>query len=118
MSDIYCDQIIPGKLEVEVIWETDQVLAFHHSEPYWERHVVLVPKKHVDSLAQLGDKDSPLMLEMMKGLVRLSASMEKEMGECHVGTNLGKLQTSKHLHWYLYAGKRRRSEDGSWIPGD
>ena len=50
MKDIYCEQIIPGKLPVDIIFETDKVMAFHHTKPYWERHVVIIPKAHIESL--------------------------------------------------------------------
>jgi len=51
MKDIYCDQILSGKLKVDIILETDKVMAFHHTQPYWEQHVVIIPKAHIDSLS-------------------------------------------------------------------
>ena len=32
--DFYCDQVLSGLTSVERIIETDQVLAFHHTQPY------------------------------------------------------------------------------------
>jgi histidine triad (HIT) family protein len=51
MADFYCDQVIPGKIEVDIIFETSEVLAFYHTDPYWEKHVVIIPKTHIDSLS-------------------------------------------------------------------
>lgn len=45
-SNIYLDEIIPGKLKVDIIFETDNVMAFHHTKPYWEHHVIPDPRKH------------------------------------------------------------------------
>ena len=51
MSDFYCEQVIPGKVKVDIIFETNEVMAFHHTDPFWEKHVVIIPKTHIDSLA-------------------------------------------------------------------
>ena len=51
--DFYCDKILGGLLEVEVYCQNEHVLAFHHSNPIWEHHVVLLPKRHIESLITL-----------------------------------------------------------------
>ncbi len=33
-NDIYCDGILSGKLPVDIVAETEEVLAFHHSRPF------------------------------------------------------------------------------------
>ena len=57
MNDFYCEQVIPGKIKVDIIFETDQVMAFHHTNPYWERHVVIIPKMHIDGLSVYPNSD-------------------------------------------------------------
>jgi len=52
-DDIYCDEILSGRLPVEKVAETGRVLAFHHSRPFWPTHIVVIPKIHVSSL--IGD---------------------------------------------------------------
>ncbi len=54
-NDIYCDWILSGKLPVDVVAETEEVLAFHHSRPFWPVHLVVIPKAHTPSLVDLGD---------------------------------------------------------------
>jgi len=112
MNDIYCQEIIPGKLKVDIIFETDNVMAFHHTKPYWERHVVIIPKKHIESLS-----DYPNTTELNKDFfeaIRVVTKMfEKNYGGCRISSNVGDYQTSKHLHWYVHQGKRlvEESED-------
>lgn len=43
-SDFYCDVEIPHATELTVVHDDDHVLAFHHTKPHWETHVVAVPK--------------------------------------------------------------------------
>src|SRR6185436_17827680 len=50
MEDFYCEEVLSGKTSVEKVFETDNVLAYHHTRPFWETHIVVIPKVHVDSL--------------------------------------------------------------------
>lgn len=115
MSDIYCNQILNGKLAVEVVAETPNVLAFHHSQPYWEVHLVVVPKKHIESITHLSESDKDIVLEINQVLADLTADVEVSHGGCRVSTNVGTYQSSRHVHWYIHAGKRLRNENGETI---
>ena len=105
-DDFYCDEVLSGRTPVEVVLETDQVLAFHHTRPYWEVHIVLIPKQHVESLLALDEGNEVLALELLSALQQVAALITSEHGGCRIVTNLGKYQDSKHLHWHLGAGKR------------
>ncbi|WP_280246483.1 hypothetical protein [Nocardia abscessus] len=49
-ADWYCDEVIPRLVEVDVVIETDQILAFRPPDPgFGVEHVIVVPKKHVQS---------------------------------------------------------------------
>ncbi len=61
-SDIYCYRIIPRKVDIEVIKETDTILAYYHTKPFWPTHIVVTPKAHVDSILEL---ESPLTEELL-----------------------------------------------------
>lgn len=115
MSDFYCDQILSEKEKVSVVFETDLVLAFHHTQPYFEYHIVIIPKKHIESLTSLETIDSALAVDFLLAIQRVTSMVEKETGGCRVSSNTGNYQTTKHLHWYVHAGKRLRNEDGSPI---
>lgn len=39
MANIYCSQIIPGKLAVDIVYEINNVMAFYDTKPYWENYV-------------------------------------------------------------------------------
>lgn len=110
--DFYCDKIISGKMAVEKLVETDNLIAFNHGKPYWEVHVVVVPRRHIDSLAALDRDDVALSVEFMYVLSELAERIASEHGGCRVSTNVGSYQDTKHLHWYIHAGKRLRDKSG------
>ncbi len=104
MSDFYCDEAIPGNTPVQVVAETAEVLAFHHTRPYWPVHIVVVPKAHVPSLTNLGEYSDEVLAKVMAVVRSVAASVEKEHGACRVLTNLGEYQDSKHLHFHVAYG--------------
>ena len=54
-SDFYCDEALSGKTPIEVIAETEEMLAFHHTRPFWPVHIVVIPKRHIPSLTDLSE---------------------------------------------------------------
>ena len=104
-EDFYCDEALSGKTPVEVVAETDEVLAFRHTKPYWPVHIVVVPKVHVPSLTDLGGKDEKIVGEVMAVVRKVAAEVEREHGACRVLTNLGRYQDSKHLHFHVISGE-------------
>ena len=115
VMDWYCENIIQGDLKVEKVRETDLIIAFKHTKPFWEHHIVVIPKKHIESLAEPEAADADLILELIYVLHELAVEFKAKWGGCHVGTNVGTYQSTKHLHWYIHSGKRIRDRDGNLI---
>jgi histidine triad (HIT) family protein len=107
-NDFYCDVAIPGKIELQKEYESDHVLAFHHTRPHWPVHIVVVPKKHIASFTTLSKEDAPIVLELMEVVQKIAAKVEKEYGAARVLTNLGRYQESKHLHIHVNSGEEKR----------
>lgn len=112
MENIYREQIIPGKLKVDIVFETERVMAFHHTKPYWERHIVIIPKQDIDSLSSYPNTPE-LNQELFEAISFVCKMLEDTYGGCRISSNVGDYQTSKHLHWYVHHGKRLRREDGT-----
>jgi histidine triad (HIT) family protein len=106
-ADFYCAEVLSGRTSVDVVAETDSVLAFHHTQPFWPVHVVVIPKVHVSSLTDLGEHES-LLPELLTVVRAVAASVEAEHGACRVLTNLGAYQDSKHLHFHVNSGEQLR----------
>ncbi len=104
MSDFYCEQVLSGKILVDKIEETEQVLAFRHTRPAYPVHIVVIPKAHIASLLDLEEGDLALVNDMLRVIKRVAAQVMLEYGACRVITNLGSYQDSKHLHWHVVFG--------------
>jgi histidine triad (HIT) family protein len=111
ISDFYCEQVLSGKTNVEKILETDNVLAYRHTRPFWETHIVVIPKRHIPSLIALEESDSEIFLELFDVIKKIAARVTAEKGAARVLTNLGDYQESKHLHFHVNSGSQIR-EDG------
>ncbi|MCL4506819.1 MAG: HIT domain-containing protein [Chloroflexi bacterium] len=107
-DDFYCDEVLNGKTNVRKVIETENVLAFHHTKPYYPVHIVVIPKRHIASLLALSAADDALVLEMMSVIQQMAQQVTTEHGQCRVVTNLGNYQDSKHLHWHVISGSPLR----------
>ncbi len=107
-DDFYCDEVLSGRTPVRKLVETDNVLAFYHTRPFYPVHVVVIPKRHVGSLLTLGEDDRPLLLELIDVIRQVASQVVEESGACRVLTNLGEYQESKHLHWHVASGEPLR----------
>lgn len=107
MSDFYCDEVLSGKTEVEKVFETESVLAYHHTRPFWPVHIVVIPKTHVGSLLTIEDND--LLIELLDVVKRVAAKVVEENGAARVLTNLGEYQDSKHLHFHVLSGSELKT---------
>ena len=110
-SDFYCDEVLNGKTAVDVVAETDDVLAYHHTRPFWPVHIVVIPKRHVPSLTNRGDLTATefddLLAEILAVVQQVARTVEEEHGAARVLTNLGRYQDSKHLHFHVNCGEPR-----------
>jgi histidine triad (HIT) family protein len=104
-EDFYCDEVLSGRTPVRIVRETDSVLAYHHTRPFWPTHIVVIPKRHISSLLTLEATDDELLLEMLGVVREVAAQVMAEQGACRVLTNLGRYQDSKHLHWHVSSGE-------------
>ena len=109
-DDFYCDEALSGRTPVEVVAETDEVLAFRHTRPFWPVHIVVVPKQHVPSLVDLGTTDEALLHKVLAVVRQVAAEVTREHGACRVLTNLGRYQDSKHLHFHVNVGAALRPD--------
>jgi histidine triad (HIT) family protein len=88
-NDFYCYQVLSGLTPVEKVAETERVLAFRHTRPYYPVHIVVIPKRHVASLIAMADGEEGLLIELMVVVREVSARVLAEHGACRVITNLG-----------------------------
>jgi len=104
-EDFYCDEVLSGKTQVNKVLETENVLAYYHTKPFYPVHIVAIPKKHIPSLITLEESDDKLLLELLGVIKQVATMVTEENSACRVITYLGDYQDSKHLHWHIVSGK-------------
>jgi len=104
-DDFYCEQALSGKTPIDIVRETEDVLAFHHTRPFWPVHIVVIPRQHIPSLTQLDGVSIEIVYRVLDLVREIAAEVEAEYGECQVVTNLGRYQDSKHLHFHVASGE-------------
>ena len=102
-DDYYCESILSGRVQVQVVAETDNVLAFHHVFQTWETHIVVIPKKHSRSLADVEDPN--LLAELFQIVIRIINEQGFTERNYKVITNGGSFQSNQHLHIHVVSGK-------------
>ena len=104
-NDFYCDVVLKDSSSLRKEYESEHVLAYHHTRPHWQVHIVVVPKKHISSFVTLSEEDASILLELIDVLKILGARVTHEFGGARILTNLGVYQDSKHLHFHINSGQ-------------
>ena len=103
-DDFYCDVALRHADELDVVHEDDRVLAFRHTRPFYDVHVVVVPKRHVASLTAATSSDEDDLRAVLRVVQQVAAEVEAEHGGARIVTNIGRYQDSKHLHVHVVSG--------------
>ncbi|RCK68640.1 HIT domain-containing protein [Desertihabitans brevis] len=107
-DDFYCDIALADPSQLDVVAESSNVLAYHHTRPHWPVHIVVVPKVHVPSLTDLGGADATLLADLLTTVREVARQVEQQHGAAMVLTNLGRYQDSKHLHVHVASGDAKQ----------
>ncbi|MFJ8064637.1 HIT family protein [Psychrobacillus sp. NPDC096426] len=107
-EDFYCVEVLSGHTPVERVIETENVLAFYHTHPFYEEHIVVIPKKHIQSIITVQQDEMDIIKEIFDVIKEVAIKMNEEFGACTVSTNIGEYQSNKHMHWHVYYGNRIR----------
>lgn len=111
---IFC-KIVKKELPSEIVYESDNVIAFRDVAPVAPNHILVIPKEHVESLSDLDDEKRKNFLPEIFGSINELVSKENLMEDGYrVVTNCGKDggQTVGHLHFHLLGGRGMQ-----WPPG-
>jgi histidine triad (HIT) family protein len=111
-EDFYCDEVLSGKTRVEKVFETEQTLAFYHTRPYYQVHIIIIPKKHILSFLSVTNEETEILQDVLNIVKRVASRLEKDYGACTISTNIGNYQSNKHMHWHVHFGSRIRDEKG------
>ncbi len=92
-------------IPVKRLRETKNLLAFYHPQPSYPLHILLVPKKALDSLSGITTADAAFMVDLFETVKSLVEEYELEETGYRLIANGGKYQDFPQLHFHLIADK-------------
>ena len=107
MDCIFC-KIVAGEIPVDVVYQDEELMAFRDIQPQAPKHIVIIPKTHIISIAQLTEEQQ----ELIGHLILVAKDIAEKEGISNDGyrltTNCGADagQLVPHLHFHLLGGRR------------
>ena len=112
MDCIFC-KIVNGDIPSTKVYEDETVYAFNDLEPQAPVHVLIIPKQHVVSAADIDGENSGLVAAVFEAAAKIAKQLNLENG-FRIVTNSGEdgQQSVKHLHFHMLGGRSMK-----WPPG-
>ena len=93
-------------LPVKKIKETDLVIAFWHPKPFWEKHILIVPKRSIKNITSISNEDGTYIYEVFRIATEIVTEFGWEKEGYTLLTNGGKRQEVNQLHFHLASGAK------------
>lgn len=112
MDCLFC-KIAAGEIPSKKVFEDDTVYAFYDISPVAPVHVLIIPKSHIKSAAEINADNSAVVAHCFEIAAKLAEQLGLSEG-FRIVTNCGDSagQSVKHLHFHLLGGR-----DFTWPPG-
>ncbi|MGI6485087.1 MAG: histidine triad nucleotide-binding protein [Thermoanaerobacterales bacterium] len=110
---IFC-KIASHEIPSDVVYEDDYVIAFKDINPQAPVHLLIVPKKHLESVMDIREEDSIILNKIIQVAQHLARQNNIDKKGFRIVVNTGEEggQTVNHLHFHLLAGRFM-----TWPPG-
>jgi histidine triad (HIT) family protein len=110
---IFCE-IVAGRIPARVAYQDEDVLAFHDLNPQGPVHVLVIPKRHITSLIDLGPGDDAAIGQLVRHARDLAASLGLAERGFRLVFNCGDDAgySVYHIHLHLVGGRKL-----GWPPG-
>lgn len=105
MDCLFC-KIVAGDIPSTKVYEDETVLAFRDISPMAPTHILVIPKVHIDSVAQVNQENSGVIAHIFEVIAQI-AQQEGLADGYRVVSNCGAHagQTVKHLHFHILGGR-------------
>jgi histidine triad (HIT) family protein len=114
MNDCIFCAIATGDVAADRVYEDDDVIAFRDTNPQAPTHILVIPREHIGSSAELTPAQDPLWGHLLHVAQQIAVSEDIDESGFRLVTNVGRNggQTVHHLHLHLLGGRPMR-----WPPG-
>ncbi|MBN1115383.1 MAG: histidine triad nucleotide-binding protein [Oligoflexia bacterium] len=112
MEDCIFCKIIKKEISSDIVFEDNNLIAFRDINPQTEQHILIVPKKHIANVTDLGSDDT------LNKIYNATKQIAKEQGFLDSGyrvvVNYGRhaCQTVFHVHFHLMGGEQMSGRMG------
>jgi len=112
-SCLFC-KIAARDIPADVVRESDRLLAFRDLHPQAPTHILIIPKEHIRSLAEIEEGHGDLLTDVAQAATQLARAEAIDESGWRLVTNVGPDagQSVFHLHFHLLGGRRM-----DWPPG-
>jgi histidine triad (HIT) family protein len=114
MNDCIFCKMVRGEIEPDKVYEDERVLAFRDIHPQAPHHIIIIPKRHIPTLNDLGPDDAPLVggLYLAAKDIAAAEGFAARGYRTLINCNRDGGQTVFHLHLHLLGGRQMH-----WPPG-
>ena len=108
MEDCLFCKIIKGEMPSSKVYEDDEILAFNDINPAAPIHILVIPKKHITSLAHMAKEDEVIVGKIYGVINKIAEEQGFKENGYRVIVNCGKDagQEVMHLHFHVLAGAK------------
>ena len=101
---LFC-KIVKGDIPSTKVYEDELVLAFRDIAPQAPTHILVIPKAHIGSVAEISTENSAVVAHIFEVIPQIAAAEKLEKG-FRVVSNCGEhgCQSVKHLHFHILGG--------------
>lgn len=105
MDCLFC-KIINGEIPSDKVYEDDTVFAFRDITPQAPTHILIIPKEHIKSAAEIDESNSAVVAHIFEVAAKIAKQEGLDDG-FRIVNNCGDIagQTVKHLHFHLMGGR-------------
>ena len=100
---IFC-KIVKGEIKSKLIAENDNVIVLNDINPVAKVHILIVPKKHIESVSTVSADDGGDLVEMFMAAIEIAN--KNKLSAYRLSFNAGRYQHIGHLHMHLLAGSK------------
>jgi len=110
---VFCD-IVAGKIPGDIVYQDEDFVAFRDIHPVAPVHIVIIPKAHISSLAEVGERQEGLMERLILLAVKLAEKERIADRGYRLAINCGPEggQIIPHLHVHLLGGRKLADQLG------